>query len=167
WNSATDSHSGLASYSYAIGTTPGDSNVVGWTNNALNTSFNLSSLSLNNLQDYYVSVRSVNGAGLDTTIISDGVWVVLANGINDIVNINSGVYPNPFNTEIVLDFNSITKENINISMTDNLGQQIFKDNVVAKKGYKLNLNEFNLSAGVYYLNLSTTSKNQTIKLIKQ
>jgi N-acetyl-anhydromuramyl-L-alanine amidase AmpD len=167
WNNATDSNSGVASYSYAIGTTPGDSDVVAWTNNNLNTTFNASSLSLTNLQDYYVSVRSVNAAGLDTTVVSDGVWVILANGINDIVNLNSGVYPNPFSSEIVLDFNLTTKENINISITDNLGQQVFKDNAIAKKGYKLNLNKFNLASGVYYLNLSTTSKNQTIKLIKQ
>ncbi len=167
WNNATDSNSGVASYLYAVGTTAGDSDVVAWTTNALNTSFNLTSLSLINFQDYYVSVRSVNGAGLDTTVVSDGVWVILANGINTIVNLNSGVYPNPFSSEIYLDFNLANKENVSISITDNLGKQIFSEDIVAKKGYKLNLNKFNLATGVYYLNLTTYSQNQTIKLIKK
>lgn len=167
WNSAIDSNSGVVSYSYAIGTTPGDTDIVSWTSNALNTSFNESSLSLNNFQDYYVSVSSVNAAGLDTTVISDGVWVILANGINDILNVNSGVYPNPFSSEIYLDFISSNKEKISISITDNLGKQIYIEDIVAKKRYKLNLQRFNLSAGIYYLNLSTSSRNQTIKLIKQ
>ncbi|MDF1673904.1 MAG: T9SS type A sorting domain-containing protein, partial [Vicingaceae bacterium] len=108
-----------------------------------------------------------NAAGLDTTVFSDGVWVILANGINDIVNVNSGVYPNPFSSEIYLDFISSNKEKISISITDNLGKQIYYEDIVADKGYKLNLQKFKLSVGVYYLNLSASSKNQTIKLIKQ
>lgn len=165
WNNASDNNSGVVSYWYAIGTTPGDSNIVNWTNNAISTSFNENNLSLNNYQDYYISVRSLNGAGLDTTITSDGIWVVLSNGINNIVNINSGVYPNPFNTEINLDFN--TNKKIKISITNSIGKQVFKENILAKKKYKLSLQKLNLSAGVYYLSLSTNTQNQTIKLIKQ
>ncbi len=54
---------GIAQYRYAIGTTPGARNVVGWTYTTA-TSVTRSGLSLTNGGTYYVTVQARNAAGL-------------------------------------------------------------------------------------------------------
>ncbi|MCB9361387.1 MAG: N-acetylmuramoyl-L-alanine amidase [Flavobacteriales bacterium] len=161
WNTATDINSGVVSYSYAIGTTPGDSDVVGWTNNGLNTTFNASSLSLTNLQDYYTSVRSVNAAGLDTAVVSNGVWVVITTGINNIENTNFLVYPNPFNNELLVQTSETGK--VQIKFTDITGRLIFDKPFQASGGkIRIDLTSYQLPSGNYHIQLN----NETISLIK-
>ncbi len=73
WSLSTDVHSDIAAYHYAVGTTAGGTDVVGWTNNWFNTSFTESGLSLSYGQTYYVSVKAENGAGLFSNVMtSDG-----------------------------------------------------------------------------------------------
>ncbi len=73
WSTSTDIHSDVAAYYYAVGTTPGNTDVVGWTNNWFNTSFTASGLNLVYGTTYYVSVKVENGAGLFSNVItSDG-----------------------------------------------------------------------------------------------
>ncbi len=63
------------SYSYAIGTTPGSGNVVGWTDTT-STSFTKSGLTLASGQTYYVSVKGKNHAGTEGSAgVSNGVMV--------------------------------------------------------------------------------------------
>jgi hypothetical protein len=162
WNAATDINSGVVSYSYAIGTTPGDSDVVGWTNNGLNTTFSASSLSLTNLQDYYTSVRSVNAAGIDTTVISNGVWVVLPTGINNIENTLFVVYPNPTNNSINVVFDDSQKREL--SIVNIAGQTIINQMITTKQA---TLNVAELATGVYFLEVKTNNDLKTVKLIKQ
>ncbi|NTW31301.1 MAG: PKD domain-containing protein [Bacteroidetes bacterium] len=76
WTTSIDANSGITKYFYAIGTTPGDSNIVGWTDNALNISVTKTGLSLTSGQIYYFSVRAINGAGLKSTCNSDGITVL-------------------------------------------------------------------------------------------
>lgn len=77
WNSSTDPHSNVIEYWYAVGTTPGDSNTVAWTNNSTNTSYIKNGLSLAYGSTYFVSVKVKNGAGLfSQKTISDGVIIV-------------------------------------------------------------------------------------------
>lgn len=70
WTAATDPHSNVAAYWYAIGTTPSSTNVVNWTNNGLNISVTHNGLSLVNGQTYYVRIKTVNGAGLESMPVS-------------------------------------------------------------------------------------------------
>ncbi len=77
WQSFTDPHSGMMQYSYAIGTTAGDSNIVAWTSIGLNTGFTKTGLSLINGNTYYVSVRGKNNASLTSSSQSDGILYLL------------------------------------------------------------------------------------------
>jgi hypothetical protein len=61
--SASDPDSAITMYSYAIGTTPGGSEVVNWTNTK-GTSINRSGLSLIADQAYYIAVKARNEGGL-------------------------------------------------------------------------------------------------------
>lgn len=78
WTSSTDQHSDVARYWYAIGTTPGGTNVVNWTDNFWNTSVSVSGLSLTLGTTYYVSVKVENGAGLISNVTSSNGQQVVA-----------------------------------------------------------------------------------------
>ncbi len=76
WSSVTDSVSGLAKYQYAIGTTSGGTQTLGYTDNGTTTTVTNSSLSLASGTTYYVSVRAVDNAGnTGTSTTSDGITV--------------------------------------------------------------------------------------------
>lgn len=60
--SASDPESGIAEHSYAIGTSPGASNVVGWTSTGMSASVT-KSVTLTPGTTYYFSVKAKNGAG--------------------------------------------------------------------------------------------------------
>jgi len=70
WSLSSDSHSDIAAYHYAVGTTPGATDVIGWTNNWFNTDFTASGLSLVYGTTYYVSVKAENGAGLFSNVMT-------------------------------------------------------------------------------------------------
>jgi subtilisin family serine protease len=66
----------ITEYQYAIGTTPGATNIVNWTTNNLNYNFTQNSLSLAIGQTYYSTVRAINSAGLHSDVTSNGVTVL-------------------------------------------------------------------------------------------
>jgi len=95
WNGATDTHSGIARYYYAIGTSAGNYDVAGWTDN-----WSLDSFTLNHTilpyQWYYLSVYAENAAGLNSdTVTSNGfIWI---DDLGMILQkeIPFRIYPNP------------------------------------------------------------------------
>jgi hypothetical protein len=75
--SASDPHSGIARYWYAVGTNPREGDVQGWTDVGTETSVSVSGLSLPGETTYYVTVWADNAAGLHSVMsASDGVKVV-------------------------------------------------------------------------------------------
>ncbi|MEI8374410.1 MAG: hypothetical protein WCJ35_16420 [Planctomycetota bacterium] len=68
-----DPESGISRYDWAIGTTPGGSDVQGLTNVGTSTSAMNSSLSLTAGTTYYVTTQATNGAGLQSTVTSNGI----------------------------------------------------------------------------------------------
>lgn len=70
WSLSYDMHSDISRYLYAIGTSPGATDVVNWTDHFWNDTLHVTGLNLNYGTVYYVSVRSENGAGLLSAITS-------------------------------------------------------------------------------------------------
>lgn len=70
---AVDYQSGIASYAWAVGSTPGATNIQGWIDVGTSTSATNNSLSLVGGTRYYVTVRATNRADLASTMTSDGV----------------------------------------------------------------------------------------------
>ena len=66
WDAATDADSGISGYQYAIGTSAGGTQTVNWTSLGNVTTVTQTGLTLTAGQTYYVTVRSVNGAGLNS-----------------------------------------------------------------------------------------------------
>lgn len=69
WTPTSDQHSDIAHYWYAIGTSPGLTDVVNWTDNWFDTLVTHTGLGLTYGTTYYFTVRAENGAGL----LSNGV----------------------------------------------------------------------------------------------
>lgn len=93
WGPASDPDSGIAKYWYAIGTNPGSTDLLNWTNNGNNLSVTVTGLSLTENQTYYVSVKAENGSGLPSdSKSSDGQKVDLVPVISNLetANITSG-----------------------------------------------------------------------------
>ncbi len=80
WDTTSDPNSGLSAYLYAIGTSPGGTDLLTWTSNSLDTNIVASGfLSLQNNTTYYFSVKGLNTAGLQSTpVSSDGQHTILA-----------------------------------------------------------------------------------------
>lgn len=70
WSPSSDAHSAIARYWYSIGTAPGLTDVVSWTDNWYDTTVTQSGLSLTYGSTYYFNVRAENGAGLLSGITS-------------------------------------------------------------------------------------------------
>ncbi len=77
--SSSDGESGIAEYRYAIGTSasdPGSGYLAGWTSTGTAGSVTRTGLSLKDGQSYYVYVKSLNNAGLWSSVgVSDGIMV--------------------------------------------------------------------------------------------
>jgi len=73
WTSS-DPESGIAEYQYAISTTAGGIDVVGWTSAATAAEITHTGLSLTPGTTYYISVKAKNAAGLWSPVgLSDGI----------------------------------------------------------------------------------------------
>ena len=73
WSPTVDTNSDIAAYWYAIGTSPGATDVVNWTDNWFDTTVTHTGLSLTYGTTYYFSVKAENGAGLfSNPVSSDG-----------------------------------------------------------------------------------------------
>lgn len=78
WTPSTDQHSGITSYWYAIGTTPGGTEIQNWTDNYWDTSVTVNGLALSIGSTYYFAVRAVNGANLTSAVVSSNGQLVVA-----------------------------------------------------------------------------------------
>lgn len=75
WTSSTDANS-ISGYMIAIGTTSGASDVVGFTSIGDVNSYQFQDISLNTGQDYYTSIKAVDGAGNESSVAVSAVWQV-------------------------------------------------------------------------------------------
>ena len=96
WN-ASDIHSSISNYTWALGTTIGGTNIITWTNSGLNTA--IQHLLANPIygQTYYFSVKAENGALLNSQLNSDGQKLLQNSTAGQIENELASIiiYPNP------------------------------------------------------------------------
>lgn len=127
WDAANDSHSDINRYFYAVGSSPGDSNIINWTDNWLFLSAD-DIFSLTPGTTYYIQVTAKNGAGLSTTSISDGqlYWVNDAS-LDSLSNSHISLFPNPAKDYISLSVSNEESGDFHIYLIDNLGKIIFSN----------------------------------------
>jgi hypothetical protein len=170
YTTAKDTNSGIITYYYAIGTTAGAQNIVPWTANSLNLSATKTGLSLTSTQKYFIMVKAINGAGLvsDSTV-SDGVIYLIPTGINESTILNElTIYPNPTSDKAIISLISNQNELLNYVLYDALGKQIEQKELSILSGIntlEININQLQLSKGVYVIKLFKSGKEITKKLI--
>ena len=90
WTASGDPETGISAYYYAIGTTAGSDNFVGWTTNGLALSVTRSALALANGTTYYFGVKALSGVGVFSAAAwSNGQYVDL-NSPADVTYVNDG-----------------------------------------------------------------------------
>lgn len=70
WSLSSDTHSDVASYWYSIGSSPGATDIVPWTDNNWDSSATVNGLNLSIGNTYYFNIRAENGAGLFSAVSS-------------------------------------------------------------------------------------------------
>ncbi len=83
-------------------------------------------------------------------------------------NIITDFFPNPVNNNVTLLFNSYSDENYDLQISDLLGRTLYSLQTQAVKGInQLNLTTNNLSAGIYFINLTDTNNHvSSMKFMK-
>jgi PKD repeat protein/N-acetyl-anhydromuramyl-L-alanine amidase AmpD len=90
WTNSFDQHSDVARYWYAIGTSPGATDVLNWTDNYWYDTVRVTGLSLSYGTTYYFSVKAENGAGLMSNVTSSNGQLLQAPSNPPIANFISG-----------------------------------------------------------------------------
>ena len=143
--------------------------MTNWTDNNLNTSVTESGLTLTQGQVYYFSIKSVNGAGLNSVCSSDGILASIIAGIDENQNaINVSVQPNPFNENATLFFTQKTEQRLTITLTDVLGKEIVIANTnyaAGKHSIDINASELKLAKGLYTFRISSEKFSSSLRLI--
>lgn len=154
WAAATDPNSGIDRYEVAIGTTAGNTDVFGWSNEGLSTSVNVPSALTPN-EWYYTTVKAFNAAGLEEADTSNGQqYIDITVGIEELMQ--QSVYPNP------------TTGIVNLPQVKNLSWQLFDaTGRLIQEGVnqqQINLGAMNLPEQVMLLRLVSDESQTTLRI---
>lgn len=169
WTPSTDTNSAISRYFYAVGTTPGATDVVNWTDNWFNDTATVTGLSLIDGQTYYFSVKAENGAGLQSAVYtSNGQTVQLALGVNEQnAENNISVYPNPLTSNSTIRYQLAESAEVTISLLDVLGKEIilYQNANVAAGKHEIAFSSSALASGIYFIKMRTDKEIKTLKVI--
>lgn len=169
YSMAKDTNSGISTYYYAIGRTPGAQDIIGWTANGLNFTAT-ETLNLQNGQKYYAMVKAMNGAGLvSDSVVSDGVLFLNATGLEESGLFNDlTVYPNPTSDKASISLISNAPTSLHYTLTDTQGKFIESKELLIREGIttiEIDTGILGLSKGIYFITLRAANKTITKKLI--
>jgi len=172
WTASTDSNSGISNYWYAIGTSPGSSNIVSWTNNGASTTVTQTGLALTIGTTYYFSLKSENGAGLQSALCQDddGILVTGTTGIQeDSDPFHLSAYPNPSTDELTISYTLSTSSAITLNLIDVTGRiiELHSNNQESPGTHQFILHGGLYARGMYELEINKGGKNYFLKLILQ
>jgi hypothetical protein len=156
----TDEHSAIDHYEIAIGTLPSLNNVLNWTNTSLDQAFSHILSSPVYDQVYSISLRIVNGAGLESLFVSDGQRLVNETSLNiETIELNNvSIHPNPAADFITIE--GIT-ENMNVYIYDSSGKLI--QNFVGNDSNNISVSEW--AQGIYQLVIQQNNSFVVKKLV--
>lgn len=172
WSSSNDPNSAIEQYWYSVGTSPGAVNTLTWTSNWGDTVAVAKNLVLTNGTTYYFNVKSENGAGLFSNVIStNGQTVSIATGVKELTESNLvNIYPNPFANSFVVSLDLQNDSEINMTLIDAAGREIISYQSKESSGTyskTIDANSLNLSNGMYWVKIRYNGNELCKKLIKQ
>lgn len=171
YTSAKDTNSGITTYYYALGTSPGTQNTVAWTANSLALSAT-ETVTLQAGQKYYAMVKAMNAAGLvSDSVVSDGILFVNINGIEELSLMNAmQLYPNPTNAQVTLSLVAESELPASYILKDAQGKLIEEKSLTLLSGLNritIDTQHLGLSQGIYFITLRAANTSLTKSLIVQ
>jgi Secretion system C-terminal sorting domain len=182
WDAAQDSHSAIQNYEYSIGTTAGATDIQTW-NPTTNLNFTTASLSLIVNQQYFVNLRSTNGAGLVSSLLSsDGVVysvvqidtipgdtlpsdTLIGAGLKQFEQNYLLCFPNPTTDFVQLilshDFDG------ELYLLDASGKLIRSQKLILNKGDIYSVRMEQLPTGTYFIKLADKYSISTVQILKE
>ena len=134
--------------------------MVGWTNNLNNLTLSATSLTLVNLQNYYISIKAEDGAGMKSSVVtSDGqLYYNLATTISKLRDEqNLIVFPNPSSGVFNIQFSNLNFSLGTITVTDALGREVFSSKLNSQNSnYQLDISK--QANGLYYVVVNCDGK---------
>lgn len=152
WGQANDPNSGISNYEVCIGTLPGYDNILPWTNVGNINFYSFNPTGLLNYNYYYITVKSINNAGLSINTFSDGFIYLDLDNINEF-DPQINIYPNPATDFINVQFD---KEINNVVIFDLLGNKINTQMTWVNDNIVVPISE--LQTGIYILQLHLDNK---------
>ncbi|MBL7883144.1 MAG: N-acetylmuramoyl-L-alanine amidase [Bacteroidia bacterium] len=172
WTASIDTNSAIARYWYAIGTTPGATDVVNWTDNWFYDTITHTGLTLIDGQTYYFSVKAENGAGLESSVFTSNGQTVDLTPTNIVENTSNtsllNVYPNPVTSTTIITYELIENSKVEILLVDVIGKQIVllnSNQSAGKHNLAIDAKSLELSKGIYFVKLNVNGEVQTQKVI--
>lgn len=173
WPSSIDANSGIAKYWYSIGTSPGATNTLTWTSSWADTLVTVHGLTLTNGTTYYFNIKSENGAGLFSNVVSSNGQLVnmITTSVTETSSSNIlSVYPNPVQQNLEVIYHLEFDSKVSISIINALGQELTSIELKESQGthhFQFNLSALNLSAGVYWIKLNQNNSLHYQKFVKE
>lgn len=180
WEPSSDPNSDVAGYWVAVGTAPGETDVVPWTANYWNTSVSFGDLRLRAGKTYFVSVKSENGVGHFSEVVSsNGQTIALVGnhaneqlmqelntgavaGLTDLQNSHWVIYPNPAKESVTVTVDASYNGGL-VRLTDFMGRTVMTKELVSGS---ILLDIGDLANGVYHVSYEWMGQRMQETVIK-
>jgi len=181
WNAATEPSSNITNYYFAVGLTPGDSNIINWTNNGTSRSVTANVPKMRKGITYYFTVKALNSLGMmSPPMNSNGQRLVYAKTVSETTDtiipnkktdINTetsiSVYPNPAKQQLTINYSLTETTWVLIDIFDLSGKkvaQVINKQLQDAGNYEeIYLLPDDLPSGNYLLTLQFGNKIKVVK----
>jgi hypothetical protein len=168
WDEAFDVNSSVSHYMMSVGTIAGSDDVVAWTNVGNVTSNTISGLTLFGGETYYINVKAINGANLESDVImSDGQYLDAETGLDDLTQLPFSIFPNPIQNEIQLQVNDAFQTFDAVLYVLN-GQVVWQQASIENTNGLITLPiQASIAKGMYVFELRTAEQQWRLKVLKE
>ena len=138
----------------------GGTQLTGTNSNTITVKWNVVSIGT-------VQVRETAKTGCLGDIDSINVALTPNTGIATVDFLNGlKVFPNPANNFVNIEFESLMKQHVEVSMLNMLGQKIFTETVTGFIGnYNRNINTSEIKKGIYFIEVKTENGSTQMKIV--
>jgi len=168
WDDAIDVNSGISYYLMSVGTSLGATDVVAWTTVGNVTSYTLTGLSLFGGVTYYINIKAVNGANLESSVVSsDGQYLAVDASLDENEQVPFNLFPNPIKDEVQLQVSGTIKE-FDATLYAMNGQVVWKQNSIQNTSGLITLPiQSSIAAGMYVFELRSGEHTWEAKVVKE
>ena len=130
-----------------------------WSDNSTNQTLDVSVAGT-----YGVVVTDANGCQNSDAIDISYIQCIVQG--NHFARVNFSVYPNPAQRNLNVSISNVKNQNVEIKLSDMLGNIVFTSNEISGIGYHTNIDLSGLPVGIYLMRVQYANEIKTIKVVK-